>query len=119
MIRIDYTDATPVYEQVVNRFKSLIVKGVLKPNEKVPSVRSLAMDLSINPNTIQKAYATLEQQGFLYSVKGRGNFVSENDTLVDFKKDEILSKLQDVVDEAKSCGLPLSILQDYISEQAH
>lgn len=117
MIRIDYTDATPVYEQVVDRFKSLIVKGVLQPHEKVPSVRSLAMDLSINPNTIQKAYTALEQQGFLYSVKGRGNFVAENDSLRDFKKEEIVGKLQSVIDEAKSCGLPLSILTDYIERQ--
>ena len=55
MIRIDYTDSTPIYEQIVNKYKNLIVRNVLTPEEKMPSVRTLAMELSINPNTIQKA----------------------------------------------------------------
>ena len=64
MIWIDYTDPTPIYEQIVSKYKNLIVRNVLTPGEKMPSVRSLAMELSINPNTIQKAYAELERQGF-------------------------------------------------------
>lgn len=70
MIWIDYTDATPIYEQIVAKYKNLIVRGAIAPNEKMPSVRALAMDLSINPNTIQKAYTELERQGFVYTVKG-------------------------------------------------
>ena len=76
MINIDYQSRTPIYEQIVERFQMLILKGVLKPDDQMPSVRSLALQLSINPNTIQKAYAQLEQQGYIYPVKGRGNFVS-------------------------------------------
>ena len=60
MIVIDYKDSRPIYEQVAEKFQTLIVKGVLEPDSQMPSVRSLAMDLSINPNTIQKAYAELE-----------------------------------------------------------
>ena len=76
MIIIDYKDRRPIYEQIIERFQDLIVKGVLKPDSQLPSVRNLAMELSINPNTIQRAYMELERQGFIYSVKGRGNFVS-------------------------------------------
>ena len=63
MIIIDYRDSRPIYEQVVEKFKRLILKGGLTQDEKMPSVRTLAMELSINPNTIQRAYAQLEEQG--------------------------------------------------------
>ena len=76
MIVIDYQNRKPIYEQIVERFQMLIVRGVLEPDSQMPSVRSLATELSINPNTIQKAYTILEQQGYIYPVKGRGNFVS-------------------------------------------
>ena len=77
MIVIDYQDRRPIYEQIVEKFQVLILKGVLEQGEQMPSVRKLAMDLAINPNTIQKAYSMLEQQGYIYPVKGRGNFVSD------------------------------------------
>ncbi|EGB93651.1 GntR family transcriptional regulator [Clostridium sp. D5] len=73
MINIDYQSRTPIYEQIVERFQMLILKGVLKPDDQMPSVRSLALQLSINPNTIQKAYAQLEQQGYI-SGKRKGQF---------------------------------------------
>ena len=65
MIILDLKDARPLYEQVVDRFKHLILCGVLQEDEKLPSVRNLAMELSINPNTIQKAYTELEREGFI------------------------------------------------------
>ncbi len=65
MILIDYRDTRPIYEQVVERFKMLILHGVLASDEKIPSVRNLAVELSINPNTIQRAYAELERQGYI------------------------------------------------------
>jgi GntR family transcriptional regulator len=114
MIWIDYTDATPIYEQIVSRYKNLIVRGAIAPNEKMPSVRTLAMELSINPNTIQKAYAELERQGFLYTVKGRGNFVADNADLKEKKKKEILQKLEAVVKEAEESSVELSVLTDYL-----
>lgn len=117
MIWIDYKDATPIYEQIVNRFKNLIVSGVLTPNDKMPSVRTLAMDLSINPNTIQKAYMILEQQGFIYTVKGRGNFVAESGDLKDIKKQEILKKLSDIAIEAKDAGLDMFELVSEMEKQ--
>ena len=76
MIVIDYSDRRPLYEQITDRFRQLIVRGVLAPQEQLPSVRSLAMELSINPNTIQRAYQELEREGFICSIKGKGSFVT-------------------------------------------
>lgn len=116
MIWIDYKDATPIYEQIVSRFKNLIARGALKPDEKMPSVRTLAMELSINPNTIQKAYAQLEQQGFIYTVKGRGNFVAGDASLKDVKKQEILQKLSAIANEAKDSGIEMQELVQYLQK---
>ena len=65
MIVIDYQDRRPIYEQIVEKFQILILKGIMDANEQMPSVRKLAVELSINPNTIQKAYSMLEQQGYI------------------------------------------------------
>ena len=79
---INYQDSRPIYEQIVERYKMLILKEVLSPDEQMPSVRKLAMELSTNPNTVQRAYMELERQGFLYSVRGRGSFVSSSCALL-------------------------------------
>ena len=105
MIILDYKDARPIYEQVAEKFKALILKGVLEKDEQMPSVRSLAMELSINPNTIQKAYAELERQGFIYTVKGRGNFVSGDSGLVDKRKKEYVGKILLLVSEVLEIGM--------------
>ena len=81
MFALDYRDRRPLYEQIIERFQDLMYQEVLKENEKLPSVRSLAMELSINPNTIQRAYTELERQGFIYSVKGKGSFVADSGRL--------------------------------------
>lgn len=117
MIWIDYTDATPIYEQIVSKYKNLIVRGAIAPNEKMPSVRQLAMELSINPNTIQKAYAELERQGFVYTVKGRGNFAADNAGLKEQKEKEILQELENVAKEAEESGVELSVLMNYLKER--
>ncbi|MBQ2802221.1 MAG: GntR family transcriptional regulator [Lachnospiraceae bacterium] len=106
MIIIDYKDRRPIYEQIIERFQDLIVKGVLKPDSQLPSVRNLAMELSINPNTIQRAYMELERQGFIYSVKGRGSFVSFNEELLSLKQKEVMEKLQKAVEAAKGVQIP-------------
>lgn len=105
MISLDLKDSRPLYEQVVERFKQLILCGGLSENEKLPSVRNLAITLSINPNTIQKAYAELERQGFIYSVKGRGNFVSSIESLRIAEKEEIKEQLRELVVKGKAVGL--------------
>lgn len=105
MIIIDYKDTRPIYEQIVEKFKVLILKGGMQPDEQMPSVRNLAIELSINPNTIQKAYAELERQGFIYTVKGRGNFVSGNGRLVEERKKECLHKILEFAKEAIELGM--------------
>lgn len=105
MIILDYRDSRPIYEQIVEKFKLLILKGALTQDEKMPSVRNLAMDLSINPNTIQRAYATLESQGYIYTVKGKGNFVSDKATLMKDYQKEISSQLSEVCKQAASAGM--------------
>jgi GntR family transcriptional regulator len=105
MIILDYRDSRPIYEQVVEKFKLLILKGVLSQDEKMPSVRNLAMELSINPNTIQRAYATLESQGYIYTVKGKGNFVSDKATLMKDYQKEISSQLDEICKQAASAGM--------------
>ena len=105
MIVLDLKDSRPLYEQIVERFKHLILCGVLPEDEKLPSVRNLAMELSINPNTIQKAYGELEREGFIYSVKGRGNFVASNHNLREAKKEEVKTKILALVKEGEAIGL--------------
>ena len=78
MIELDYRDSRPLYEQVAERLRELMFKGALPQDAQLPSVRSLATELSINPNTIQRAYTELERQGYIYSIKGKGSFVADN-----------------------------------------
>jgi GntR family transcriptional regulator len=105
MIIIDYKDRRPIYEQVEERFQDLILKGGLKPQEQLPSVRNLAIELSINPNTIQRAYMELERKGFIYTVKGRGSFISDTEHLLDVKKNELIEDLHLFLKEAKELGI--------------
>ncbi len=105
MIIIDYQDRRPLYEQIVEKFQMLIIKGVLVPDSQLPSVRKLAMELSINPNTIQKAYAQLEQQGFIYPVKGRGNFVSPNLKVIEEQKRLYYEELRKLIQQGRNMGV--------------
>ena len=77
MLLLNYRDSRPIYGQIKDGLRRLIVTGALAAGEKLPSVRSLATDLAINPNTIQRAYAELEREGFIYSVPGKGSFASD------------------------------------------
>ena len=76
MLQLDFGDRRPIYEQIKDKLKNLIISGALKENEKIPSVRELATSLTINPNTIQKAYKDLESEGYIYSQKAKGSFVA-------------------------------------------
>ena len=105
MINLDYKDKRPIYEQIIDKLKELMVIGAFPENTRLPSVRSLAVDLSINPNTIQRAYAELERQGYVYSIKGKGSFVAETEKLRDLKVDEIKERLIEALDNAKKIGM--------------
>ena len=78
MLHLDYRDSRPIHQQVRDGLRRLMVTGVLQPGDQLPSVRKLATELALNPNTIQRAMAQLEAEGFVYSVAGRGSFVAED-----------------------------------------
>ena len=105
MISINYRDPRPVYEQIKDGFLRLMVSGVLAAGDKLPSVRELATQLSINPNTIQRAYGELEKRGVIYSVKGRGNFVSGDGSLLRSRRlQEIGKQIAELVAAARALG---------------
>ena len=110
MNMIDYQDSRPIYEQIVENFKMQMYKGILREGDQMPSVRSLAVELSTNPNTVQKAYAELERQGFIYTVKGRGNFVKGDSLLVENKKNELIDRIVELFNEANEIGLSIDEL---------
>ncbi|MBM4762762.1 GntR family transcriptional regulator [Bacillus sp. B15-48] len=106
MLELDTRSRKPIYEQLVDKLKELIIGEVLKPDEQLPSVRTLAQQLTINPNTIQKAYRELENQGFIYSQKGKGSFVNPNNQSKDSEKRKvILRELESMILEALYFGI--------------
>ena len=76
MFQVDVMSRKPVYEQLISQMERFILTGVVHPDDQIPSVRSLSMELAVNPNTIQKAYSELDRRGLTYSVPGRGSFVA-------------------------------------------
>ena len=100
MIEIDYRDKRPIYEQIKEKLKNLIISGAIKENEKIPSVRELAAETAINPNTIQKAYKELENENYIYSVRAKGYFVSGVKEINDhINIDELKEHLKEVLNE--------------------
>lgn len=104
MIVLDYRDSRPLYQQVKDSLRRMMLTGLLEPDEKLPSVRSLATQLAINPNTIQRAYAELETEGYIYSVTGRGSFVSAGDGEHVRRIAELTQQLVPLLEELKSLG---------------
>lgn len=105
MFNIDIRNSKSLYEQLVDNIEKLIYKKVLLPDTKLPSVRSLAIELSINPNTIQKAYSKLEDMGFIYSVKGKGSFVSSNcEDIINKRLLDIKFQVKELINEAVDMG---------------
>lgn len=99
MIQLNYRDSKPIYEQIKDGFRKLIISNSLSANEKLPSVRELASGLAINPNTIQRAYRDLESAGYVYSVAGKGTFVAENQEFNDVRQQELLEEFDEIVME--------------------
>ena len=122
MISLNYRDSRPIYEQIRDGLRKLIVTGALSADEKLPSVRALAAQLAINPNTIQRAYTELERQGYIYSVKGRGSFVADNRQIRERKRQEIWDQLELLIRDAKGTGITMlefqeQVIQSYGSEK--
>lgn len=105
MIQVNYRDPRPIYEQVRDGFRQLILSGVLPAGEKLPSVRELAGTLAINPNTIQRAYRELEAEGCISSVPGRGSFVCEPNAAALARRKELAEALRAAAKELRTLGL--------------
>lgn len=116
MILLDYKDRRPIYEQIVERFSELILKGALEADSQLPSVRNLAMELSINPNTIQRAYQELERQGYIYSIKGRGSFTAQNEELAVNKRKELMKEIKKKVGEGRDMGVEFEEVINVVRE---
>ena len=106
MILLDYRDKRPIYEQIVDKLERLIIGGGLEANCKMPSVRSLALELSVNPNTIQRAYAQLEQDGYLYTIVGRGNYVTCEAEWKKGRIQAVLAELEEALLKARETKVP-------------
>ena len=104
MITLNYRDSRPIYEQIQEGLKRLIVTGAIAAGERLPSVRTFATQLSINPNTIQRAYAELEQEGYCYSVQGKGSFVSDVVDMGEKRRRELKERLCALAAELKFLG---------------
>ena len=105
MLNLDYRDARPIYEQVRDGLRRLMVTGAIQEGEKLPSVRSLASRLAINPNTIQRAYESLEAEGYLYSVPGKGSFAAPHTGVEQGRKEELLGRFDAVAAELLFLGV--------------
>lgn len=115
MIRINYRDSRPFYEQIKDNIIRLITTKVLRPDDQLPSVRELASELAINPNTIQRAYRELENEGYIYKISGRGTFISNAADINSGKKKELFETLDKTVTEL----LYLSVSEEEITRHIY
>lgn len=117
MIEVDFRDARPIYEQVRDGLRRLIITGVIEAGEKLPSVRALSASLAINPNTIQKAMDALEQEGYAYSVPGRGSFAALPTDVREGRRRELLKRLSAAAQELRFLGVPEEELMEAVRKR--
>jgi len=117
LISINYRDPRPVYEQVSDGFKKLIIAGLIKKDEKMPSVRELASQYAINPNTIQRAYRDLESEGYIYSVPGKGSFAVDVKEVSDKHLAEIYDRLDVILSDFDVAGESRQRIAEYVLKE--
>ena len=110
MIHLDYRDVRPIYAQIIDGFKEQISAGILTPGDKLPSVRELAGELAINPNTIQRSYRQLEMEGWIVTVPGKGCFVCSDERLAEEEKKRLLAEFDAVVEGLLAFGVSRDVL---------
>ena len=118
MVQLNYRDAKPIYEQIKEGLRKLVVSKALSAGEKLPSVRELASQLAINPNTIQRAYRELENEGYIYTLVGKGTFVAENGNLDNTREKELLQEFDELVTELLYLKVPKEKLKERIDVAA-
>lgn len=114
MIQINYRDTRPFYQQIKDNVRHLVVSGALKKDDKLPSVRELAASLTINPNTIQRAYRELENEGYIYTLPGKGTFAAEIDHTNQIRQQELLPQFDKIVSELLYLSMPVNELTNRI-----
>jgi GntR family transcriptional regulator len=115
MFSIDFQSRVPIYEQIVSQVERFIVTGILKENEQLPSVRQIAFDLGINPNTIQRAYTELERRGIIVSVVGKGSFITnKTNNIINQKINDIISNIKEDINTLNKLGLDNNKIKDKI-----
>ena len=114
MIQLNYRDTRPFYQQIKDNIRQLVVSGALKKDEKLPSVREMAASLAINPNTIQRAYRELENEGYIYTLSGKGTFVAEVDHSNQLRQQELLPQFDKIVSELLYLSMPVNDLTNRI-----
>ena len=118
MIALNYRDARPIYEQVRDGLRALIVSGAIADGEKLPSVRQLASQLAINPNTIQRAYNELEAEGYAASVPGTGSFAVRGERAADDQRRRMLSeRLRESARELRAMGVSQEEINELCKEE--
>ena len=117
MISLNYRDSRPIYEQIKDGLRKLIVTGAISTDEKLPSVRALATQLSINPNTIQRAYNELESEGYIYSVPGKGSFATGDSGAGASRRQELLDKVRELLAELRYLGVTQEELTALLREE--
>ena len=105
MLQLNYRDGRPIYEQVRDGLRQLLVSGAMQPGEKLPAVRQLASQLAINPNTIQRSYEALELEGYVYSVPGKGSFAAQREEIDDSRRTQLLAQLDAIAGELMLLGV--------------
>ena len=119
MVKIDYRDARPIYEQVADGIEELALRGALPADTQLPSVRQFAMELSINPNTIQRAYHELESEGYIVSVPGKGSFCAQFSPQSDPRREELLARLEETARELRWLGVSEEKIIEKIGGDGH
>ena len=115
LIGLNYRDSRPIYEQIKDNYKKLIFSGAIAPDEKLPSVRELAAQLAINPNTIQRAYRELESEGIIYTIAGKGSFAGKPQEVDKGKMQQLLSDFDQLVASLLLMGITREELQKRIA----
>lgn len=116
MLSLDMQSRQPIYEQLITKMTEMIVLGDYAPAEQLPSVRMMARDLGVNPNTVQKAYQELERKGVIYSVAGKGSFITPGDSAAEMLRGQNISQLRSAVCEGKRAGLTLTQTRQVVDE---
>ena len=117
MITINYRDPRPIYEQIQTELRRLMLTGVLPPGSRLPSVRELAGQLAINPNTIQRAYRELEADGYILSVAGKGSCVAQVDQLAEQQKKQAVDAFRAAAQKLRQLGLTQAQLAQLLTEE--